>query len=346
MKLIKKVRLKLHNGKKKVARISGNVAVKVKFWANVHYLLIDLSLYREMHGINSGIIAHRKRTIDGNTSFLRRCIHRIEKGLSSKNRRKKFAEQYILDAVIAFKKEFESKGFSETINWAYNTFTTYFEEVEHTPQIDKAHKLFDEQIVKLDTRLIDKREMIRAGMRNDITVTYEDYQSLNLRRRSVRSYKNQPVERDKIEKALSIALQAPSACNRQPFSFKIVENKEKLLEVGSLPLGAATFYEDIPLMVFAIGDLSAYEYIKDRHIIYVDTGLVVMNFILALETLGLSSCVINWPDVKEAEMKLARSFDLEPHEKCVTCIAVGYADDECYIPLSEKKKVNNVIEYY
>ena len=341
-----KILRKIQYGIQRLIILSQILAGRSKYWTIIHFAIIDHSFYREMYGVTSGIAAHKKRTIEGNTSYLRRCIHRIEKGLSTNNRRSKFAERYILEAIIAFKKEFDAKGYSETITWAFNIFNEYFKNVEDSPQIEKAFRLFQQHISTINIRQIEHREMITAGKRNGITISYEDFRLLNLRRRSVRSFKNEIVEREKIEQALKVALQAPSACNRQPFSFRVVDDKEKILEVGELPLGATTFYEDVPMMVYVIGNLSAYEYTRDRHTIYVDSALVVMNFILSLETLGLSSCVINWPDVKNAEIRLAQFFNLQPYERCVICIAIGYANDESFIPISEKKDIESIIEYY
>ena len=44
-------------------------------------------------------------------------------------------------------------------------------------------------------------------------------------RRSIRRYKKQAVEPDKVEKLLRSAMQAPSAVNQQPWEFIVVQNK-------------------------------------------------------------------------------------------------------------------------
>ncbi len=47
-------------------------------------------------------------------------------------------------------------------------------------------------------------------------------------RRSIRKFKDQPVEKEKIEKLLRAAMQAPSAGNQQPWEFIVVEDKDTL----------------------------------------------------------------------------------------------------------------------
>ena len=45
-------------------------------------------------------------------------------------------------------------------------------------------------------------------------------------RASVRSYTNQPVEKDKIDNMLKAAMAAPTARNQQPWAFVVVDNRE------------------------------------------------------------------------------------------------------------------------
>ena len=51
-------------------------------------------------------------------------------------------------------------------------------------------------------------------------------------RRSIRKYKNQIVEPEKIELLLEAARLAPSACNLQPFRALVVEKPEELAFVA------------------------------------------------------------------------------------------------------------------
>jgi nitroreductase len=58
---------------------------------------------------------------------------------------------------------------------------------------------------------------------------------------------------------------------------------------------------------------------------------------LALETLGLSSCPINWPDIESREKMLSSKLDLRFHQRTIMLIAVGYAEPEGGVPFSQKK---------
>ena len=44
---------------------------------------------------------------------------------------------------------------------------------------------------------------------------------------SVRKYEDRPVEKEKIMEILKAGMQAPSACNQQPWEFFVVRDKKK-----------------------------------------------------------------------------------------------------------------------
>jgi nitroreductase len=92
-----------------------------------------------------------------------------------------------------------------------------------------------------------------------------------------------------------------------------------------------------------VADLSAYPFEKDRHIIYIDSALASMQFILAVETQGLNSCAINWPDVERHEREMSERLGLEPYQRPVMLIAVGYADEKGLVPFSEKRVVKDTV---
>ena len=56
------------------------------------------------------------------------------------------------------------------------------------------------------------------------------FEELTKRRQSCRNFMDKPVEREKIEKMLSVARLTPSACNSQPWRLHVVYDSEKVKE--------------------------------------------------------------------------------------------------------------------
>ena len=59
-----------------------------------------------------------------------------------------------------------------------------------------------------------------------------EFKDVITKRRSIRKYKNTPIPRDKIIKILEAARLAPSASNRQPWHFIVVEDKDDIKKLA------------------------------------------------------------------------------------------------------------------
>ena len=110
-------------------------------------------------------------------------------------------------------------------------------------------------------------------------------------------------------------------------------------------MGTAGFSDNFQCLIVIVGDLSAYPFEKDRHIIYIDSALAAMQLQLALETQGLGSCTINWPDIERHEKLMAHELNLTAYQRPTMLIAVGYPDPEALIPFSAKKQSIDVIRW-
>jgi len=285
-----------------------------------------------------------------NGSLLRRNTHRLEKGLIMRPRRDVFALDYIEETVQAYRAAVEASQRGEPslppeqLQWTHDVLDEYFAVTASHPKIDPLRELFGrlpEPLRPMPEPLIP----YSRDLASPAPVGYEQLAALALRRRSVRWFLPQPVPRDLIDKAILVAAQSPSACNRQPFVFHIFDEPELVRKVASIPYGVIGYEHQIPVIVVLVGQLRNFFDARDRHLIYIDGALAAMSFILALETLGLSSCCINWPDLPDRERKLAELLQLEPDERPVMLIALGYPDPEGLVPRSVKKPLNLLRSY-
>lgn len=282
--------------------------------------------------------------------LLRRNVHRLEKGLIMRPRRPAFAETYITETVNAYCLSAEQGSDREDsntdeINWAYDVLTAYFDAVDATsPVIEQARKDFSDAPSRLTRD--GKRKPYCRDLSKAPPVAYDDLLALSKLRRSVRWYKQKRVPRELVDRAVKVAAFSPSACNRQPFHFRIYDDREKIKEVASIPMGTAGFNHNFPGLVVVVGRLDAYFDERDRHVIYIDASLASMSLIYALEAQGISSCAINWPDIGVLEKKISEELNLKPYERVIMLISYGYPDPEGMVPYSQKKPLEQLRSYY
>ncbi len=314
------------------------------FMASLYYCLISREFDREHRAVLLGRLqfARLMQSKGENDAFLRRNVHRLEKGLIMRPRRSTFAEDYIGPTVRCFADATHAGVVTGQQRWANDVLTDYFSAVQSTPRIDSARREFS------GTQRADDPNRCVPYPHSDLPecpVSYEQLMVLFRRRRSVRWYQDKPVSNELIEQAVRAATLAPSACNRQPFRFYVSNDAAKAADIAQCAGGTGGFHDNLPCVIAVVGDLGAYPEARDRHVIYIDGSLAAMQLMLAFESLGLSTCPINWPDIEEAERRLAKKLELAYHERTVMLLAVGYADPTGGIPFSDKKTEQDLIVF-
>jgi nitroreductase len=303
-------------------------------------------------------VAYEAEVKQGTTSSaaqLRRNTHRLEKGLLMRPRRDVFALRYIEETVEAFAKRAqanaETPADAAELDWSQDVLTAYFEATDASNDtIAKAHRAFEAVAQSRPTATCDERGdgrriPYRRAVDARLPIDYRALLNLAYHRRSVRWFLPKPVPRERIDDAVRVAAQAPSACNRQPFEFRIFDDPDLVRQIAKLPGGTGGYDHNIPVMVAVVGHLRAYFSERDRHVIYIDASLASMMFMLALETMGLSSCAINWPDVEHREQAMSRFLKLEPDERPIMLLAVGYPDPDGMVAYSQKKPLAHLRSY-
>ncbi|EJX1708274.1 nitroreductase family protein [Vibrio cholerae] len=334
-----KIRAKRKNLSKTIMRLFS----KSQKLSALYYLIFNNNFNKEMQSVLKGNIKFDdySKSPKSSSPQLRRNIHRLEKGLSMPERRNIFGEAFIIETVKLYIAATKTEAFSKSeLEWAFDVLETFFSQVGSSEVIDFARELYVKNKICLEsdlTRVPYKKEKV---LKSDIS--YDDLLVLAKQRSSVRWYLDKEVPDELLNKAIALATTAPSACNRQPFEFLVINDKNKAKEVVSCPAGTAGFSNQVPCTIVVVGNLSCYPTPADRHVIYIDAALASMQLMLALETLGLSSCPINWPENTIRENLLKNHVNLPDYKRVIMMISVGYGDEKSFIPFSSKKTVNEL----
>lgn len=323
------------------------LAVRTPWLASAYFLIFSRRFGREHRAVLAGRLAFGRlgaTPVLRSSPLLRRNIHRLEKGLVMQPRQTIFAEDYIQETVEEFVRLSSAGGLeTDEAQWAHDVLAAYFQVVEATARITSACRSFD---AAGDAASVTGRSRSVPAPRSEgvrSNVTFPDFLQLCRQRRSVRWFEQRAVPRDLVQQALAAAAQAPSACNRQPFLFRYFERPEDAQRVAGIAMGTTGYAHSIPALVVVLGDLSCYPEERDRHVPYIDASLAAMQFMLALETLGLASCPINWPDIEYRERLMDRELALPPYLRPVMLIAFGYPDPQGGVPFSAKKPVEALL---
>ena len=148
-------------------------------------------------------------------------------------------------------------------------------------------------------------------------------------RRSIRNYKEKPVERALVEEVMKCGINAPNGQNKQSWEVRIVDdpafqNEIKAAMAATGNERAAGCFYNAPVWLFIACDKS-YDFST------IDCGLLSQNIMLSANALGLGTVclgspvrfILTSPDKDKVLSKLGFS---DGYELCI-CIAMGYPNE-------------------
>lgn len=148
-------------------------------------------------------------------------------------------------------------------------------------------------------------------------------------RRSIRSFlKDKKVEPEKIDTLLRAAMQAPSACNKQPWEFLVIDD-EKVIESIAPIDKHFVLAAKAPLVIIVLGnENTTYRGSNGLAWYPLDLSAAIQNILLQATKLDLGSLWIGtYPD--EVRINgLKKHFNMPEHITPFAVIAIGYSDDK------------------
>jgi len=151
-------------------------------------------------------------------------------------------------------------------------------------------------------------------------------------RTSIRSFRDRKVSREQLETILRAGMAAPTAMNRQPWQFIVIEDKETLQALGK-DIRTSQMVPDAAAAIIVCGDLQkAAEGWLQQYWIQ-DCSVASQNILLAITDLGLGGV---WTSVYPAENRIeivSKVLNLPEHLIPLNIIPIGY-------PAENKSPIN------
>lgn len=264
--------------------------------------------------------------------------HALEKGMGIQKVKKGYGIEKannLCELLAELKKSEESTyAFQEglAVLWAYIDYQES-EGVDVGEIKDKAEKLGMSTITNAGYRVISKEELTKGmGV---------DFESFLRSKHSVRKMTVQEITKDEIETAIRYAGMAPSACNRQPSKVYYSLDKEKNKALGKLVPGNKGFNEDIPYYCVITADRTLFGS-NEVFQWFVNGGIFVGYYVLALHSLGIGSCVFQWPAFYEQEESLRSLIHADEKEAVIAIVGYGKYPDEAKCICAERKPIHEV----
>lgn len=166
-----------------------------------------------------------------------------------------------------------------------------------------------------------------------------EFQELIQNRYSVRAYRPDPVDDEKLRIVLEAARFAPTAANKQPFQLIVAHTAGREAEFKKIY--NRDWFTQAPLVICACGVPSQGWVRSDdkRRYLDVDVAIVMDHLILAAADQGLGTCWIAAFNAQAARQVLQLPNEVEP----LIFTPLGYPADNWKV--KERKSLSDLVRY-
>jgi nitroreductase len=274
--------------------------------------------------------------------------HSIEKGLLFENTRLGFAREKIERLNKLLKKEIIRKNAHKSqILVAYKIMCEYYE--LHKQNAFNIENYFSKSDYELYCSILSNsyssnfKGIIEYDKKSFYQNVKNGFDQFSYSRKSIRNFKEELVEDELVEKAITLSLNAPSVCNRQPSRVYYVKDKKKIDQILEIQAGLSGFSQDIRQLLVVTADVSYFYLVGERYQHYIDGGLFLMNLLYALHFYEIGTCPANWAKEMGDEKAIKEIIPIEESEKVICVVAIGKPKDNFRVTLSQRRDLNEVL---
>ena len=177
----------------------------------------------------------------------------------------------------------------------------------------------------------------------------EVFQWLINNRQSVRGYKPDMVEKEKLDRILEAGRLSPSACNAQPWKFIVVDDPELKNKVADATsnrvIGINHFTKQAPVHIVIVMEPANFNsnfgsIMKDKNLPLIDIGIAAAQISIQATAEGLGTCILGWFN----ETSVKKLLNIPKGKRVILIITLGYsADDE--LRVKKRKLISEVVSY-
>lgn len=177
---------------------------------------------------------------------------------------------------------------------------------------------------------------------NDFPEAYKRFLDLVASRYSCRDYAPEPVDSSLIEAVVEAARLAPSAVNRQPWTFVAVTEDGDLRD-AVLSAYNRNWIASAPAFIIAIGNhTEAWHRPSDgKDHTDVDLSIAIQHICLAAASLGMQTCWVCNFDAPLIASALSLPSGMEP----IALIPIGFPATESPVPDKKRKSLNDILRW-
>ena len=271
-------------------------------------------------------------------------MHALEKGMSFPVKKKGFGKEKSSALVDLLNDHILRYGVNRQVIVATNILQAYLQDPFSVEEEDVRNKVqgYLSSHSDLLSNSIGGAKLISKPSCDS---SYEDVLHFYESRTSVREYSAEPLSKDEIDKALRIAKQTPSACNRQASRVYVVKDKQLIKKIMDNQLGDQGWCNGADTLFVVTSIASYFGSLYERFEPFIDGGMFAMNLVMGLHAQGIASCCKMYIREPQIDKAIRGILSIPENEIPILLILAGhYLDYEVCSPISTRNEINYEIQ--
>ncbi len=266
--------------------------------------------------------------------------HVIEKGLTMPDTRFGFGQErliILIDNLLTYKKLYSNyeyqvnHGVSVVIE--YESFHENHKDKINTQTFKKLSELSEKYNLK-EKKPYNKNKQIDTTKSDYFNAISKSFYEFSNSRSSIRSFSDNNIEMEIIEKAIDLSRNTPSACNRQSVRVHVYSSKDDIAKILQLQGGSRGFSHLVDKLLAVTFDTASYFEQNERNTGLVDGGMFCMNLLYSLHFYQVGACILNASHSPDKDKKMRVITKIPANENFVAFISCGDVPDRFRIAKS------------
>lgn len=185
--------------------------------------------------------------------------------------------------------------------------------------------------------LIDQKDLLKGKE--------FDFKNFVDSKHSIRFFINSPIKKEEIEQAIMIASKAPSACNRQPWKVYYTLDQDKNKYIAKLVPGNKGFAGDIPYYAVITVEREMFSF-GEAFQWYLNGGIFISYFTLAFHSLGIGSCIFQYPDFYSTFDEIRHFIKMKDSEVIAAIVGFGKYSANTKCICASRKPISEISQEF
>lgn len=302
-----------------------------------YYGLCDSSLFLS----NSSIINESNKQVKL-VARISMAYHSLEKGLTMPKRRLGFGKKGAI-RLISLCELYIVKNYDTNNNQFLHALGVLFEYRDVHIANDF---ILDDKIIssinKLEAKFpISSTNQLKSSREEYFRFSDYSFDKFSESRYSLRNFVK-GLDISIIEKAVSLAMNTPSSCNRQPARAHIIRDDVSKNKVLKFHKGNRGFGHLCDSIIIVTSEVGGYASAIERNAAYIDGGMFGMNLLYSLHYYKIGACVLNSNFTVKTAKKLRQVCNIPNSEVFVMLILIGEVPENFSIALSKREESKNI----